>query len=170
MIRPPEASEYLPYYHKYISMVKGDDLIPALETQIGDTVPTLRGIGEDKSLHRYAPGKWSIKEVLGHLTDAERIFAYRAMRFARKDQQALPGFEQDDYVAAAGSDARPWSELIAEFEHVRRASVLLFRGFSPEAAMRSGTASNASVSVRALGYIIAGHELHHMAILRERYL
>ena|SRR5579864_2910633 len=170
MIRPPEASEYLPYYHKYISLVKGDDLIPALETQIGETVPALGGISEEKSLHRYAAGKWSIKEVLGHLTDAERIFSYRAMRFARNDQQALPGFEQDDYVAAAGSDARPWSDLIAEFEHVRRASVLLFRGFGPEAAMRSGTASNASVSVRALGYIIAGHELHHMAILRDRYL
>ncbi|HYL74941.1 MAG TPA: DinB family protein [Bryobacteraceae bacterium] len=170
MIRPPEASEYLPYYHKYISMVKGDDLIPALETQIGETLPTLRGISEEKSLHRYAPGKWSIKEVLGHLTDGERVFSYRAMRFARNDQQALLGFEQDDYVAAAGSDARPWSDLIAEFEHVRRASILLFRGFPPEAGTRSGTASNASVSVRALGYIIAGHELHHMAILRERYL
>ena len=170
MIRPPEASEYLPYYHKYIALVRGDDLIPALETQIGQTLGMLGGISEEKSLHRYAAGKWSIKEVLGHVTDAERIFSYRAMRFARKDQQALPGFEQDDYVVAAGSDARPWSDLIAEFEHVRRASVLLFRGLSPEAAARSGVASNASVSVRALGYIIAGHELHHMAILRERYL
>ncbi len=170
MIRPPEASEYLPYYHKYISMVKGDDLIPVLETQIGETLPMLRGISEEKSLHRYAAGKWSIKEVLGHLTDAERVFSYRAMRFARNDQNALPGFEQDDYVAAAGSDARPWGDLIAEFEHVRRASVLLFRGFTPEATARSGMASNASVSVRALGYIIAGHELHHMAIVRDRYL
>lgn len=145
-------------------------MIPVLDRQIAGTLGMLGGISEEKSLHRYAAGKWSIKEVLGHLTDAERVFSYRAMRFARNDQQALPGFEQDDYVAAAGSDARPWSDLIAEFEHVRRASILLFRGLSPEAAMRSGVASNASVSVRALGYIIAGHELHHMAILRDRYL
>ena len=170
MIRPPEASEYLPYYHKYISLVQGSDLIPVLESQIADTLPRLRGISEQKSLHRYAPEKWSIKEVLGHLTDAERIFAYRALRFGRRDQNPLPGFEQDDYVAAAGSDARPWSEIIDEFEHVRRATILLFRGFSGEAAMCTGVASNASVSVRALGYMIAGHELHHMAIIRERYL
>ena len=170
MIRPPEASEYLPYYHKYISLVQGNDLIPILESQLADTLPRLREISDQKSLHRYAPEKWSIKEVLGHLADAERIFAYRALRFGRKDGNPLPGFEQNDYVAAAGSDARPWSEMIDEFEHVRRASILLFRGFTGEAATRTGVASNGSVSVRALGYIIAGHELHHMAILRERYL
>jgi len=170
MIRPPETTEYLPYYQKYVSLVQGGDLIPALEKQLASTAPFLRGISEEKSLYRYAPDKWSIKEVLGHVTDGERVFSYRAMRFGRNDQKPLAGFEQDGYVAAAGSDARPWSELIEEFEHVRRASILLFRGFSGDAVNRSGVASEANVSVRALGYIIAGHELHHMAIVRERYL
>lgn len=170
MIQPPEASEYRPYYGKYISLVRGEDLTGILETQIRGSLALLRGISEEKSLHRYAPGKWSIKEVLGHLTDAERIFTYRALRFARNDTTALPGFEQDPYVAAAGSDARPWSEMISEFEHVRRSTILFFRGVTPEAAMRSGMASEARVTVRALGYIIAGHELHHMGMLRERYL
>jgi DinB superfamily len=170
MIRPPETSEYLPYYQKYVSLVRGDDLSRVLETQLGETLGTLRAISDQKSMHQYEPGKWSIKEVLGHITDGERIFSYRALRFGRNDQQALPGFEQDDYVAAAHTDARAWSDLIAEFEHVRRASILLFGGFDEDAAVRTGVASNASVSVRALGYIIAGHELHHMKIIRERYL
>jgi DinB family protein len=170
MIRPPETSDYAPYYQKYVSLVQGDDLTRLLEAQLGDTFATLRGINEQKSMHRYEPGKWSLKEVMGHLTDAERIFSYRALRFGRGDQTALPGFEQDDYVAAANTDARAWSDLVAEFEHVRRATILLFQGFNEEAALRTGTASNASVSVRALGYIIAGHELHHMKIVRERYL
>jgi hypothetical protein len=151
-------------------LVRGEDLIGALEGQIGESLALLRSINDQKALHRYAPGKWSIKDVLGHLTDAERVFSYRALRFARNDSRPLLGFDQDPYVAAAGSDARAWSDMIAEFEHVRRASILFFRGLSPEAAMRAGVASDASVTVRALGYIIAGHELHHMGILRERYL
>jgi hypothetical protein len=170
MIQPPESPEYLAYYGKYISLVRGDDLIPVLAAQLGESAALLRGIPEQKSLHRYAPGKWSIKELLGHVNDAERIFSYRALRFARNDPKPLPGFDQDPYVAAAGSDARPWSELIEEFEQVRRSTILLFRGLSPEAAMRRGTASDAVVSVRALGYIIAGHEVHHMGVLREKYL
>ncbi len=170
MISPPEASEYLPYYGKYIALVQGADLTGALSTQLAQSLAALRNIPEEKSMHRYAPGKWSIKEVLGHLIDGERIFGYRALRFARHDQTALPGFDQDPYVAAAGSDARPWSDLIAEFEHLRGSTILFFRGLSPDAVMRSGIASDASVTVRALGYIIAGHELHHLGILRERYL
>jgi hypothetical protein len=170
MILPPEASEHLPYYGKYIALVRGEDLIGALEAQIGESLAVFHGISDQKALHRYAPGKWSIKEMLGHLTDAERIFSYRALRFARNDSKPLAGFDQDPYVAAAGSDARLWSEMIAEFEHVRRASILFFRGLSPEAAMRAGVASDTRVTVRALGYIIAGHELHHLGVLRERYL
>lgn len=129
-----------------------------------------RGISEEKSLHRYAPGKWSVKEVLGHVIDAERIFTYRALRFARNDHTPLAGFDQDPYIAAANFDARPWSDFVEEFEHVRRSTVLFFRGLTPEQALRCGVASEASVSVRALGYIIAGHELHHVKILRDRYL
>lgn len=170
MIPRPEASEYLPYYGKYISLVPGSDLTGALSTQLSYSLTMLRNIPEEKSLHRYAPGKWSIKDVLGHVIDAERIFSCRALRFARNDQTALPGFDQDPYVAAAGSDARAWGDLIAEFEHLRGSTILFFRGLSPDAVMRSGIASDASVTVRALGYIIAGHELHHLGILRERYL
>jgi hypothetical protein len=170
MIAPPEPTEYQPNYAPYISLVPGNDLIPALETQLAHSLPMLREISNEKSLHRYAPAKWSIKEVLGHLTDAERIFTYRALRFARHDPTPLPGWDQDPYVAAANFDARPWNGLIAEFEHVRRSTVLFFRGLAPQEMLRSGTANQAAITVRALGYVIAGHELHHMQILRERYL
>ena len=170
MIAPPEPSEYLPYYAQYISLVPGGHLTVTLAGQLDRTLATLRGTTEEKSLHRYEPGKWSIKEVLGHVIDAERIFTYRALRFARNDQTPLAGFEQDPYVAAANFDARRWEDLIAEFEHARRSTILFFKALTPEEANRSGTANNANITVRALGYIIAGHELHHMRILRERYL
>ena len=170
MIQRPEAAEHEPYYTKYISLVRGEDLTAALDSQIVDTLATLHAIPEEKSLYRYAPDKWSIKEVLGHLIDTERIFTYRALRFARNDTTPLPGFDQNPYVAAGAFDARPWSNLIAEFEHVRRSTSLFFRGLTPEAAMRRGAANNATISVRALGYIIAGHELHHMAIVCDKYL
>jgi uncharacterized damage-inducible protein DinB len=169
MIAPPEPSEYLPYYGKYVSLVPGNHLTATLETQAGESLESLRGISEAKSLYRYQPTKWSIKEMLGHLIDAERIFTYRALRFARNDQTPLPSFDQDPYVAAANFDAHPWHDLTAEFEHVRRSTILFFGGLTPEEANRSGTASNGKITVRALGYIIAGHELHHMGILRERY-
>jgi hypothetical protein len=170
MITPPESSEYQPYYGRYISLVGGRDLTSTLEAQAGRSLPILRLISEEKSMHRYSPGKWSVKEVLGHLIDAERIFTYRALRFARNDQTPLPGFDQDPYVAAANFDARPWNGMIDEFEHVRRSTILFFRALTPQEALRSGTANQAAITVRALGYIIAGHELHHMGILSERYL
>jgi hypothetical protein len=170
MISTPEPTEYQPYYARYISLVPAADLVQTLDTQLAESLPVLRGIGEQRSLHRYAPGKWSIKEVLGHLVDAERIFTYRALRFARNDQTPLPGFDQDPYVAAANFDARPWDNLVAEFEHVRRSSILFFGALTPEEMVRSGTASQNPITVRALGYIVAGHELHHMAILLDRYL
>src|SRR5260370_5665880 len=170
MIRRAEISEHDPYYSKYIALVQGNDLTAALNTQISQSLATLRAIPEAKALHRYAPGKWSIKETLGHLIDTERIFTYRAMRFARNDPKPLTGFDQDPYVAAGGFDHRPCSDLIAEFEHVRGSTTLFFRGLPPEAALRSGTANNAAITVRALGYIIAGHELHHLGVLRDKYL
>lgn len=170
MIAPPKSSEYLPYYGKYVSLVPGDHLTEALAKQLDQTLATLRSISEEKSLHRYESGKWSIKEVVGHIIDSERIFTYRALRFARNDQTPLPGFEQDPYIAAANFDAHRWEDLIAEFDHVRRSTVLFFDGLTPEESTRSGTASGGAVTVRALGYIVAGHELHHMRIVRERYL
>ena len=166
----PEPSEYLSYYGKYISLVQGHEVIEILDQQLTESLAMLCRISEAKSLHRYEPGKWSIKEVLGHLIDSERIFTYRAMRFARNDHTPLPGFDQDPYVSAGAFDQRPWSELVAEFEHVRRSTILFFRGLPPEAARRAGVANNAPITVRALAYVIAGHELHHTAILREKYL
>jgi len=170
MVTPPEVSEYQSYYGRYISLVPGQDLVRTLDHQIAHTLQALRAVSEEKSLHRYAPGKWSVKEVLGHLIDAERIFTYRALRFARKDPTPLPSFDQDPYVEAAHFDSHPWNDLIAEFEHVRRATILFFRALTPDDLLRFGTASGNAITVRALGYIIAGHELHHMAILRDRYL
>jgi hypothetical protein len=169
-MRPPEISEYQSFYATYISLVQGDDLIAILDHQLNDSLAMLCRISEAKSLHRYETGKWSIKEVLGHLIDSERIFTYRALRFARNDHTPLSGFDQDPYVSAAGFDDRPWSELVQEFEHIRRSTILFFRGLKPEAAMYFGVANNSPITVRALGYVIAGHELHHTGILRDKYL
>jgi hypothetical protein len=130
----------------------------------------LRGLTETQAATRYAPDKWSIKELIGHIIDGERVFAYRLLCFARQDQTPLPGFEQDDYVRAGNFDNRQWSDLVEEFELVRRANLSLLRSLDEEAWMRRGTANDDEVSVRALAYIIAGHETHHMQILRTRYL
>ncbi|MBI1790464.1 MAG: DinB family protein [Acidobacteria bacterium] len=169
-IAPPESSEYAPYYGKYVSLVPGGDVLKTLAGQVEETLAFLRGLSESQSLARYQAGKWSIKEVAGHLSDTERVFGYRALRFARNDSTALSGFEQDDYVVQGGFDACPWGELIGEFEAVRRATLQLFRHLGPEAWQRRGVANNNEVSVRALAYIIAGHERHHVGIVRERYL
>ncbi len=167
IIGKPDASEYAPNYGMYISRVEGDDVLAAL----ADTsVAELRSVSEEASLTRYAPGKWSLREVLGHVIDAERIFAYRALRFARNDPTELPGFEQDDLIPAAHFDQRPWADLLAEFELVRRGNLLLFAGFDREAWLRQGVASRNRISVRALAYVIAGHELHHMRVIRTKYL
>ena len=170
VINKPEPSEYAPYYGKYISLVQSGDVLAALADQAAKSLAKLRSVSEETSLRRYAPGKWSMREVLGHVTDTERIFAYRALRFARNDATELSGFEQDDYVPAAHFDRRPWAELLAEFELVRRGNMLLFGGFDNAAWLRRGVASKNEISVRALVYIIAGHELHHMQIIRTKYL
>jgi uncharacterized damage-inducible protein DinB len=166
----PGQDEYAPYYEKYVSLVPAGDVVETLERQAADTLALLRGVSEEKASSRYEEGKWSVKEVLGHITDGERIFAYRALRFARNDQTPLSGFEQDDYVRAADFDARTFASLVAEFESVRAATLTLLRSLDPEAWTRRGTASDNPVSVRALAHIIAGHELHHVGILRDRYL
>ena len=170
MIEKPEPGEHAPYYSRYINLVPPGDVIGILRTQVEGTLATLNGISESASLRRYEDGKWSIREVVGHLTDTERIFAYRALRFARNDDAALPGFEQDDYIRAANFDRRPWDGLIREFEAVRRSNIYFFEGLDEAAWLRRGVASGHEITVRALAYIIAGHELHHMAILRHRYL
>ena len=169
LIAKPDASEHAPYYSRYVDLVADGDILGTLATQIDGTLAELRKVSEADSLKRYAAGKWSIREVLGHLIDTERIFAYRALRFARGDRTDLPGFEQDDYVAAAQFDRRPWAGLLQEFEAVRRSNLLMFRGLGVEAWRRQGVANGNAMSVRAAAYIIAGHELHHMSGLREHY-
>ena len=166
----PDTTEYAPYYGTYVTKVPEGDVLQLLESQRKETQALLAGMPDARALHRYAPGKWSIKEVIGHIADAERIFCYRALRFAREDKTPLPGFDENAYTPAGRFDARPMADLAAELDTVRRATITLFRGLEREALARRGMASNHEVSVRALAYIIAGHERHHVMILRERYL
>lgn len=166
----PDPSEYLPYYEKYISLFPPGDVLATLERELETTLALLRSLTPAQAEIRYAPGKWSVKEVVGHVIDTERIFAYRAMRFARNDQTPVPGFDENAYVPAAQFGERTLGDLAAEFEHLRKANLFLFRGMDDEAWRRQGTANNATVSVRALAYIIAGHEIHHRELLRTRYL
>lgn len=166
----PGADEYASYYEKYTSLVPDADILSVLSEQIEATLALLRKLPEEKGNYRYAPDKWSIKELVGHLIDSERIFAYRALRIARNDKTPLPGFEQDDYIANANFDSCSLADLSAEFELVRRSNLAMFKQLSDEAWLRRGTASENEVSVRALAHIIAGHELHHLNVLRSRYL
>ena len=166
----PERTEAADYYFTYIDKVGRGDICAILEAQTGETVAFLRGIPDERSLHRYAPDKWSIRQVVGHLNDAERVFAFRAFWFARGFDSSLPSFEQDIAVTSAGSDARSWPSLIDEFQTVRAASLSLFNNLPADAWMRRGTASGNPFTVRALAYIVAGHVAHHVGIVRERYL
>jgi len=160
----------MPHFGKYIALVEGDDIIAALSNQLDNTLALLRALSESQGELRYAPGKWSIKEVIGHLIDAERIFAYRALRFARNDQSALPGFDENNYVANSNFGERRVADLAEEFEFVRKSNIYLFRHLGEEVWLRRGKANDNEISVRALAYSIAGHERHHLGIIRERYL
>jgi len=166
----PDETEYLPYYGKYISLVPDEEILSQMGTQSEATLFLLQGIPEAQSRFRYAPGKWSIRELVGHVIDTERIFAYRALRFSRNDRTPLNGYEQDDYILNASFDDYPLTELTAEFDSVRRSTIFLFKHLTEEAWTRRGIANESQASVRALAYIIAGHELHHMQILRDKYL
>lgn len=166
----PEANEYAPYYERYISLVPDADLIETLERQGAETLALLRGLSEEQGAHRYEPGKWSVKQLVGHVNDGERLFSYRALSIARGDRAALPGMEQDEWMAGVDFDARTLSDLADEFEAVRSATLHLLRHLSPEAWARRGIASDNEVTARALAYVIAGHEAHHIRVLRERYL
>lgn len=170
MVRRPAPTEYAPYYETYVRLVEDADIAELLARQIDETVTFYREMTEARANHRYAAGKWSAKELLGHVSDTERVFQFRAFCFARGDAGPLPGFEQDDYARVAGAGSRPWTGLIDELKTVRAASVSLFRSLDDAALERRGVANNNPVTVRALGYIIAGHERHHLAVLKERYL
>lgn len=166
----PQADEHSPYYAKYIALVPDDELtvVQHLADQHHDTVGLLRK-AKAKGDHSYGPGKWTVKEVVGHMCDTERIMAYRALRFARADETDLPGFDENTYVTASNFSSRSMDDLLEELWSVRAATLSLAKYLPKDALTRRGTANGAAVSVRALLYIIAGHERHHLAILRERY-
>lgn len=165
----PAPGEYAPYYERYVSLVAGD-VLETLERQGAETVALLGGLTEERGGSRYAPGKWSVKELVGHMIDTERVFAYRLLRVARGDRTPMEGFDQDPYVANSNADARTLQSLASEYGHVRAATLALARGLDSAAWSRSGVANENEVTARALAHIIAGHEAHHVGILRERYL
>ena len=167
--RPP-ASEYAPYQAGYVASVPDGDIFEILSRQGTHFPDLLRSIGEARGEHRYAPDKWTIKEMVGHVNDTERVFSYRALRFARGDETPLASFEQDQYVGPGNFNARTLASLADEFAHVRAATLDLYYHLDPEALARQGSASGFVVSVRAMAYVIAGHVAHHERILRERYL
>ena len=170
VIARPGENEFAPHAEVYVEHVYSDDIIQVLADQIGKTVALVRPLGEERSLFAYAPGKWTVKQTVGHLSDTERILSCRTLRIARGDTTPLPGFEQDDYVPNAGSNERKLEDLLQELIAVRKSTLALVRGLPPEAWDRRGTTSNSSVTVRGLVFTIAGHELHHFKILESRYL
>jgi hypothetical protein len=169
-VRRPRPDEVGAYYFRYIDLVPEGDVLAELERGMEETRALLGRFGEARGGHRYQPGKWSVKEVAGHLIDGERVFAYRALRIARGDATPLPGFEQDDYVAAAGSDRRRLADIVDELAHLRAANLLLFRSLQTADWEHRGTASDNPFVACAFPYIIAGHETHHRRVLAERYL
>jgi len=168
LIARPRPDEFAPYYGRYIDLVP-DDLLRALRENGEETRRMLTSMPAAKADFRYAPGKWSVKEVVGHLTDAERVFAYRALRFARNDETPLPGFDENRFVEESGFSGRPIAGLLEEFRAVRAASLAFFENLDESAWNRAGIANDVKMSVRAIAFAVAGHELHHRNILRDRY-
>lgn len=170
MIPRPATDEYAAYYGRYVDKVPSGDILETLVEQNRRTLELLDALEPEMGSFRYAAGKWSLNEVIGHLSDVERVFAYRALAFARQDPARLPGIEQDDYARAGNFDARSLHSMLTEFASVRAASLSLFHSFDAETCMRRGNASDCDFTVRSIPYIIAGHELHHLDVVRERYL
>lgn len=170
MIGRPEQAEAASYYFTYIDQVAGDDIAAVIERQLDEAMATFAGISEETSQHRYAPDKWSIRQVLNHVTDTERAFAFRTLWFARGFDAPLPGYDQNIAAAGAGADGIAWAAHVEEFRRVRLSTISLFANLPPEAWTRSGIASDNRFTVRAMAFIVAGHVVHHLRILRERYL
>lgn len=166
----PDLSRAGEWYHGYIKMVPQDDIKAAFSSKDNNLIAFLSSIPESKYDYRYAENKWTVKEVLQHIIDAERVFTYRALRFARKDQTPLPGFDENLFADNSKASAREWNDLVEEFKHVRRSSELFFNSLDEDQLEAGGISSNNPIYVRALGYIIIGHALHHQKILAERYL
>jgi DinB superfamily len=169
MIGRPQESEAAPYYFNYINQVSSDDVLGTIQTQLPAVLKLCSGISEEKSLYRYAAEKWSIRQVLNHITDTERAFAFRALWFARGFKDPLASYDQNIAAAGAEADGVPWSAHVQEFETVRRATISLFQNLPTDAWSRTGIASDNKFTVRAVAYIIAGHVEHHSRILREKY-
>jgi hypothetical protein len=170
MIERPAATEAVPSFFTYINQVTGDDPVGTTESQLESSLALFAGISEEASLYRYLPEKWSVREVLNHITDTERAFAFRMLWFARGFGTPLPGYDQDIAAKGAEADTIPWAAHVEEFRRVRLATISLFRNMPSAGWKRSGVASGNFVTVRALAYIIPGHVAHHLKILRERYL
>ncbi|MCX7549491.1 DinB family protein [Xanthomarina sp. F2636L] len=163
-------TEYALFYSNYIKLAGEEDLISGLSTSFRDALLFFKSIPEHKLDYRYQEGKWTIKDILQHLIDSERIFAYRALRFSRQDQTSLPGFEENDYVVHANANHRDWEDLLKEYQSVRETTLCLFKSMSREMLMLNGVASNSNVSVRAIGFMTIGHEKHHCQVIKSRYL
>ena len=166
----PETDEFFSYYNTYISLIEGNEVWPVLDAQVSEIRAMFSAMPEERGAFAYEAGKWSIKEVLSHLIDGERIFAYRILRISRGDETPIEGFEQDGYIEHSNANNRSFAELIEEFDLQRRSNLLMLRNISEEGSRRMGTASGKPISVRALTYITAGHVRHHINILNERYL
>lgn len=166
----PQPSEYNPFYETYVSKVVGDDPISAMEAAEQEVQQLLGDLTEEQWNYRYEPGKWSVKELLGHMMDSERVFAFRALSFARGETAEFPGFEQNGYVLHSKHQERTGASLLAERKVIRESTLHLLRNLGPTEMTRSGKASGSPVSVRALAYILGGHDLHHLSVLKDRYL
>ncbi|MGH1365568.1 MAG: DinB family protein [Calditrichia bacterium] len=170
-ISRPDSTEYAPFYAGYVAAVpESANVLTLLEQQLEDLDAVLAGVDEEKGLFRYAEGKWSIKELICHMSDAERVFGYRVLRFSRNDQTPLPGFEENSYITAAHADSRSLTNLVEEFKLLRNSNLMLFANLNKEQEELQGIASDNAMSVRALIYVTAGHVAHHFRIMRERYL
>jgi hypothetical protein len=166
----PEPTEAAPYYFGYINRIHGDNIVHALQNQLDETLPLLHRVSEEKSLYHYAPDKWTIRQMWNHVNDAERIFLFRALWFARNLSSALPSFDQDIAATAGKGDDISWASHVEEFQHIRMATLSFFHNMPEEAWTRNGIASGNTFSVRACAYIVGGHVAHHSAVLREKYL
>lgn len=168
MTRPLET-EYAPFYQSYVAHVNEDDILPAMRSQIDALDVLLDRVAPERETYRYAEGKWSIREIIGHLIDGERVFGYRALCIARGETQNLPGFDENEYMVSARYDQIALEDLLSEFRLVRLSNIAMMRNFDDDAWTRVGTANDSPVTVRALAYVMVGHARHHMGVLRERY-
>jgi len=169
-MRRPLESDYAPFFAGYVSLVTEDDVLSVIERQSSETQRLISSLDEQRAMHRYAEGKWSVKQVIGHVTDGERVFGYRAMCIARGETNSLPGFDENVYMKYANFDSWRLGDLAESYALVRRSNIVMFRNLDDEAWDRRGVANNNPVTVRALAFVIAGHERHHLNVLRERYL